>query len=60
MHAITRAATALTIAGAAGVGYAAGVERLSFRLRRVDVPVLPPGARPVRVLQLTDLHLTPG
>src|ERR1700710_1894903 len=50
----------MTAAGAATLGYAAGIERLSFRLRRVDVPVLPRGARPVRILQLTDLHLTPG
>lgn len=57
---MTRAAIGATAAAAAGIGYAAGVERLSFRLRRVDVPVLPRGARPVRVLQLTDMHLTPG
>ena len=44
----------------AGVGYAAGIERLAFRLRRVEVPVLPAGARPIRVLHLSDLHLTPG
>jgi uncharacterized protein len=60
VHAVTRAAIAVTAVGAGGVGYAAGIERLAFRLRRVDVPVLPPGARPVRILQLTDLHLTPG
>lgn len=60
MHAIARTALGLTAVGAAGIGYAAGVERLSFRLRRVDVPVLPHGARPLRVLQLTDMHLTPG
>lgn len=50
------------VAGAAvaGLGYAAGVEVRAFTLRRVEVPVLPRGAEPVRVLQLSDIHLTPG
>lgn len=46
-------------AGAAGLGYAAGYEVRSFRLRRVQVPVLRAGDRPLRVLHLSDLHLTP-
>jgi predicted MPP superfamily phosphohydrolase len=46
-------------AGAAGLAYAAGYEVRSYRLRRVTVPVLPAGARSLRVLHLTDLHLTP-
>ncbi len=45
--------------GLGTVGYAALIERRSFRLRRVDVPVLPAGADPIRVLHLSDLHLTP-
>lgn len=45
--------------GVAGLGYASVIERNAFRLRRFDVPVLEPGQRPVRVLHLTDLHLTP-
>jgi uncharacterized protein len=47
-------------AGAAGLAYSAGYEVRSFRLRRVEVPVLPRGQRPLRVLQLSDLHMTPG
>jgi predicted MPP superfamily phosphohydrolase len=47
------------LAGAAGLGYAAGIEVRAFTLRRVDVPVLPAGSRPLRVLHLSDLHLTP-
>lgn len=47
------------LAGVAGVGYAAGIEVRNFTLRRVDVPVLAPGSRPIRVLHLSDLHLTP-
>ncbi|WP_341360055.1 metallophosphoesterase [Georgenia sp. M64] len=30
-----------------------------FTLRRYDVPVLAPGEQPLRVLHLSDLHLTP-
>jgi predicted MPP superfamily phosphohydrolase len=36
------------------------IERTWFVLRAVDVPVLPPGAKPLRVLHLSDVHLTPG
>ncbi|MFD8532137.1 metallophosphoesterase [Streptosporangium canum] len=46
--------------GMAGLAYASVVERNAFRLRRFDVPVLEPGRRPVRILHLSDLHLTPG
>jgi predicted MPP superfamily phosphohydrolase len=46
--------------GAAAIGYAALIERNWFTLRRFDVPVLPPGAAPVRVLHISDAHLTPG
>lgn len=48
--------------GAVGVGtlaYASLYEVDAYTLRRIDVPVLPPGARPIRVLQIADLHLTP-
>ena len=31
-----------------------------FALRRVDLPVLEPGAWPIRVLHLSDLHIVPG
>ncbi len=34
-------------------------EARQFTLRSVQVQVLRPGSRPVRILQLTDLHLTP-
>jgi hypothetical protein len=47
-------------AGAATLGYASLVERNLFTLRRVDVPVLPPETEPLRILHLSDLHLTPG
>lgn len=46
--------------GVLGLGYAAGIERHAFTLRRQVVPVLPPGHHPIRLLHLSDLHLTPG
>jgi uncharacterized protein len=54
-----------TLAGGAALGatclaYAATYEVRAYRLRRVDVPVLPPGSAPLRVLHLSDLHLVPG
>ncbi len=47
-------------AGAASLAYAAGYEVRSFRLRRAEVPVLRRGAPPLRLLHVSDLHLTPG
>jgi len=46
--------------GAAGLLYSAGFEARSFRLRRVTVPVLPPGMGPLRVLQVSDIHMVGG
>jgi len=45
--------------GAAGIGYATVVERNWFALRRFEIPVLPPGSEPLRVLHISDAHLTP-
>ncbi|RKS75396.1 putative MPP superfamily phosphohydrolase [Motilibacter peucedani] len=58
MHPATRTAAVLAATGAGGVGYAMAEAR-SYRLRRVDVPVLDPGQRPLRVLHVSDLHLLP-
>ncbi|WP_432548765.1 metallophosphoesterase [Kineococcus sp. SYSU DK004] len=58
LRALTTTAAAGAAAAAAGFGYAAWEAR-SFRLHRAFVPVLPPGARPLRVLHLSDLHLVP-
>jgi predicted MPP superfamily phosphohydrolase len=45
--------------GAGSLAYASLYEANAFRLRRVAVPVLPIGARPLRVLHVSDLHMTP-
>jgi predicted MPP superfamily phosphohydrolase len=53
-----RALTAFGTAGAAALVYGAVVERNAFTLRRFEVPVLAPGAAPLRVLHVSDLHIT--
>jgi predicted MPP superfamily phosphohydrolase len=35
-------------------------EARAYTLREVEVPLLPQGAEPVRVLHLSDIHMTPG
>jgi predicted MPP superfamily phosphohydrolase len=50
----------LTALGAACVGYATAVEPRSFRLRRVTVPVLPPGSDSLRLLHVSDIHMVRG
>ncbi|HWU33230.1 MAG TPA: metallophosphoesterase, partial [Marmoricola sp.] len=47
------------VLSAAGLAYSAGYEVRAFTLREVTVPVLPAGAKPLRVLHLSDLHMTP-
>lgn len=56
---VLRSLAALAGAGVAGVAYAGLVERNWYALRSATVPVLPSGAAPVRVLQVSDLHLVP-
>ena len=45
--------------GASCLAYAGLYEVDAFRLRRVDVSVLPSGARPIRILHISDVHMTP-
>ncbi|MDH2412625.1 metallophosphoesterase [Nocardioides sp. CER19] len=55
-------ATTVAAGATAGAGLTAYAlwEARQYTLRRVTVPVLPAGARPVRVLHLSDIHLVPG
>ena len=46
-------------AGVALTAYAL-VEARAYTLRRVTLPVLPPGSPDLRVLHLSDVHMTPG
>jgi predicted MPP superfamily phosphohydrolase len=52
------AALGVVGAGAAGLGYAL-IEARAFALRQFTLPLLPAGARPLRVLHVSDLHLVP-
>ncbi|MDQ1721778.1 MAG: uncharacterized protein QOI26_1512, partial [Pseudonocardiales bacterium] len=58
MSALRRSLVATAVAGAATAGYGGLIERNLFTLRRFAVPVLDPGSPALRVLHLSDLHLT--
>lgn len=53
-----RMLSTLAAAGSAGIVYGVAETR-NFVLRTASAEVLPPGADPVRVLHISDLHLTP-
>jgi uncharacterized protein len=59
MRPLTAACQTAAAGAAACLAYGCGYEVRAFRLRRVDVPLLAPGQRPLRILHLSDLHLTP-
>jgi predicted MPP superfamily phosphohydrolase len=54
----SRAAALTTAAGAAALAYGGLIERNAFTLRRFDIPVLARLARPIRLLHISDLHIT--
>lgn len=54
-----RALAGIGLAGAGALAWSL-VEAQWFALRRFTVPVLDPGAPPLRILHLSDLHLVPG
>jgi predicted MPP superfamily phosphohydrolase len=56
------ALTALVAVGAVGAAAAIwgiGIERYLFAIRVHEVPILPPGTPPIRVLHLSDAHMAP-
>jgi predicted MPP superfamily phosphohydrolase len=53
------ALAAVSLLGGAAAAYGSVLERNWFVLRRYQVPVLPDGAEPIRVLHISDVHLTP-
>ncbi len=57
--ALGRAAAFGALAGAAGLFYSSVVELRWFALRPAELPVLPAGADPLRLLHLSDLHMRP-
>lgn len=56
---LLRTATLGGLAGAGVTSYALWEAR-QYTLRTHDLRVLPPGMRPLRVLHLSDIHMTPG
>lgn len=58
-RALLASAAAVTAAGLGAFAWGSLVERRRFTLREVTVPVLAPGAEPIRVLHLSDLHMAP-
>jgi uncharacterized protein len=56
---LARSAGLGVLTGAAVAAYAVWEAR-AYTLRSVNLPVLPPGADPLRVLHLSDLHVTPS
>jgi uncharacterized protein len=57
MGRLVRSAALVAAAGAAAVGYGLA-ENQAFTLRRFQVPVLAPGTPTIRLLHLSDLHIT--
>ena len=49
---------ALAVGAAATLAYGSLIERNAFTLRRFEVPVLAPGTPPIRLLHVSDLHIT--
>jgi predicted MPP superfamily phosphohydrolase len=60
VNTIARVAAGTVAAGVATVAYAAVIERRHWTLRTATLPVLTPGARPLRLLHISDLHMLPG
>ncbi|MCW2741559.1 MAG: Metallophosphoesterase [Blastococcus sp.] len=60
MRWFTAVPTAALASGAAVTAYASLYERTHWTLRRFDVPVLVPGSAPLRILHVSDLHMTAG
>jgi uncharacterized protein len=59
MTSIVKGLLGVGAVGAGCLAYAGLYEVNAFRVRRVTVPVLPAGARSIRVLHVSDLHMTP-
>src|SRR4051812_37713407 len=56
---VVKVVRSVALAGGAALFYGSVIERHAFTLRRFEVPVLSPGATPIRLLHLSDLHIIP-
>lgn len=59
MEPIGTLVTGVTATAVGGLAYSAGYEVRAYTLREFTLPVLPAGAAQLRVLHLSDLHMTP-
>jgi predicted MPP superfamily phosphohydrolase len=59
-HPAARVLGATALAGAGALAWGTLVESRWYALREVTVPMLPHGQEPLRILHISDLHLTPG
>ena len=59
-HRTARAVGAVAGLAAGGLFYSTVIERNAFTLRHATMSVLEPGAAPLRVLHISDLHMTPN
>lgn len=59
LNRLGRAAAWGAAVGVATLGYAALIERRQYTLRTVALPILPPDAADIRLLHISDLHLSP-
>jgi len=55
-----KAGVAVAGVGAGCLAYAGLYEVNAFILRKVQVPMLPEGADPIRLLHISDIHMVPG
>lgn len=59
MRTVAKAALGAGLTGVAGITYAAGYEVRAFRVRHVEMPCLPADSHPIKVLHVSDIHMTP-
>jgi predicted MPP superfamily phosphohydrolase len=59
MHPLGKAALGVGALGAGVAAYAAGYEVRAYRLREIEIPCLPAGSDALRLLHISDLHITP-
>lgn len=59
MNILSKVAGATVIAGAGVLAWSL-VEAQSYVVRQVSIPALKPGSKPIRILHVSDLHMTPS
>ncbi len=60
MQPIVKAVAGALGVGTAGLAYGAGYEVRAFRLREADIQCVPADAMPLKILHLSDIHITPA